>query len=194
MTNIQTQISTEKNKKGTVGGRYHPDDISRYAVTIGRPQAEVFRFWRNFENLAQFMKDVESVEVLSDKKSRWEIQIKSGPFKNRTATWDAEIVKERAFEMISWKTLPDSEVQMTGSIWFSPAPAGRGTIVSLDMDISPPGGKLTEFVTAFTGESPNLLIQNNLARFKALMETGEVPTTEGQSSGREENSEIIRKH
>ncbi len=96
--------------------------------------------------------------------------------------------------MISWRTLPGSQVEMTGAIWFMPAPAGRGTVVSLDMDIKAPGGKVTEFITAFMGESPNLLIQINLARFKALMETGEVPTTDGQSSGREENSQTLTKH
>lgn len=189
----QTSGENQKNKK-TLRGRYHEDDTSRYAVTIGRPQQELFQFWRNFENLARFMKDVKTINVLSEKKSHWEVQIKSGPLKGRTAKWDAEITNERPGEMIAWRTLPDSEVEMTGAIWFSPAPFGRGTVVSLDMDIKPPGGILTEFVTAFTGESPNLLIQTNLARFKALMETGEVPTTDGQPSGREDDSEMITKH
>jgi uncharacterized membrane protein len=53
------------------------------------------------------------------------------------------------------------------------------------MDYSVPGGKLTEFLTFFSGESPDILILTNLHRLKAFLETGEIPTTEGQSSGRE---------
>jgi len=35
------------------------------------------------------------------------------------------------------------------------------------------------------GEEPQVQIEEDLRRFKQLMETGEIATTEGQSSGRE---------
>ena len=88
--------------------------------------------------------------------------------------------------MISWRSLPDSEVETKGSVWFTHSPRNEGTIVSLGMAYSIPGGKLTELLTKITAEDPNSLSNLNLRRLKAYMETGEVPTTEGQVSGREE--------
>jgi uncharacterized membrane protein len=35
---------------------------SRHAITILRTPEEVYLFWRNFENLALFMKDLKSVQ------------------------------------------------------------------------------------------------------------------------------------
>jgi len=35
------------------------------------------------------------------------------------------------------------------------------------------------------GENPNHTIQEDLRRFKALLETGEVPTTTGQPRGKQ---------
>ena len=34
------------------------------AVTVAKPRAEVYRFWRDLENLPHFMKHVESVRQL----------------------------------------------------------------------------------------------------------------------------------
>ncbi|MCC2679144.1 MAG: cyclase [Pseudobdellovibrio sp.] len=171
-----------KNKRPLPYGRtYHSDDVSRFAVTIGKPIEEVFNFWRNFQNLSFFMKDLKEVEVLSPTLTRWVMELKNGV----KATWDAEVTAERKNEMISWKSLPGSEVETDGSVWFSPAPQGKGCVVSLVMNYSAPGGKVTEFITKLTGEDGDTLMQVNLRRLKAFLETGEIPTTEGQPNGRE---------
>ncbi|MES2857439.1 MAG: SRPBCC family protein [Bdellovibrionota bacterium] len=172
-----------------ITGRYHEDDKSQYAVTIGAPPEEVFSFFRDFSNLPTFMKDLKQIQILSPKKSHWVVEVKG-----RTAEWDAEITSERKNEMIAWRSLEGSEVETSGAIYFSPAPGGCGTVVSLSLDYKIPGGKLTEFITFFTGDHPAELAFINLRRLKARLETGEVPTTEGQPSGREENAETIVKH
>lgn len=188
-TTTQDQKSQAANLDKRTRGRYHADDVSRYAVTIGKPQEEVFRFFRNFENLPLFMKDLKEVQVISEKKSHWVVEVHG-----MQAEWDAEITLERQDEMLAWKSVKGSEVETSGSIWFSPAPGGKGTVVSLVLDYKIPGGKLAEIITKFTGEDPETLAQLNLRRLKAVLETGEVPTIEGQPSGREENSETIVKH
>jgi uncharacterized membrane protein len=183
----QRDAITEKNKRPRPYGRtYHSDDVSRFAVTIGKPIEEVFNFWRNFQNLSFFMKDLKEVEVLSPTLSRWTMQLQSGV----KASWEAEIVAERKNEMISWHSLPGSEVVTKGSVWFSPAPQGLGCVVSLVMEYEAPGGKLTELVTKLSGEDGDTLLQVNLRRLKAYLETGEIPTTEGQPSGREPIPEV----
>ena len=41
------------------------------SVTVNRPAAELYAFWRKLDNLPQFMTHLESVEQTSDTVSRW---------------------------------------------------------------------------------------------------------------------------
>jgi hypothetical protein len=52
------------------------------------------------------------------------------------------------------------------------------------MQYAPPGGKVAALVAKLFGEEPRQHIPQELRRFKAILETGEVPTTEGQPAGR----------
>jgi uncharacterized membrane protein len=155
---------------------------TRQCLTINRDSQEVFEFFRDFKNLPLFMKDLSDIEILSTKRSHWKIKLKSG----LKAEWDADIVDEVPGEMIKWASAENSDIQTAGEIWFEPAAAGRGTVVQMSMDYSVPGGKMTEFLAMFTGEDPGNLTLTNLKRMKAVLETGEYPTTDGQPSGREE--------
>ena len=159
------------------------DNKLHRAVTIQKKPQEVFEFWRNFSNMPLFMKDVAKVEITTPKTSHWLVQLKTG----LSAEWDAVITEEREGKMISWCSVENSPVQTSGTVWFEIAPARQGTIVRLSMDYKVPGGKLADLASALTGESPDMLICTNLKRLKALLETGEIPTTEGQPSGRDEN-------
>ncbi len=58
----------------------------------------------------------------------------------------------------------------------------RGTIVHVHMQYSPPGGKLGAAVAFVFGEEPNIQVQEDLRRFKWLMETGEIPTGSNQQA------------
>jgi uncharacterized membrane protein len=158
-------------------------DKLRESITIGKPRSEVYSFWRNFENLSKFMKDVESIEILSPLESRWKVRLKNG----MSAEWNAIITGEVEGESISWSSVEGSKISTSGTVWFEAGPRGSA-VVRLTMNYSIPGGKLSEWATYFSGEDPQTLITLNLKRLKALLETGEVPTVEGQPSGREKNS------
>ena len=142
-----------------------------------------FRFFRDLTNLPLFMKDLKSVEIISEKKSKWTVEVNGF-----IAEWIAEIVSERPGEMISWKSLVTSEVQTSGTIWFSPAPENLGTVISLMFDFKIPGGKFTEMITKISGEDPKSLAFTNLRRLKCYLETGEIATINGQTSGREDET------
>lgn len=156
---------------------------NRYAITIKKSPEEVFQFFRDFKNLPLFMKDLSNIEILSPTKSKWQITLESG----YSTSWTAEITGEQPNAMISWQSVDPSEVTTNGSVWFSKAPADLGTVVELEMNFKVPGGKATEFATFLMGESPQILILTNLKRLKQLLETGEIATTKGQPSGREED-------
>ena len=150
------------------------------SVTINRPAEELYRFWRNFENLPRFMNHLESVHVTGENRSHWVAKAPAGT----SVEWDAEIYNEKEGEMIAWRTLEGADVASAGSVHFDEAAGGRGTVVRVVLKYDPPGGKLGALVARLFGENPEQQIDEDLRRFKQLMETGETATTEGQTSGR----------
>lgn len=148
------------------------------AVTINRPTAEVYRFWRNFENLPRFMRHLESVAMREEGVSHW---VATGPAGTRVE-WDARIINDVENKVIGWQSLDGSTVATAGSVNFDET--DHGTVVRVHLQYNPPAGRLGSTIAWLLGEEPGLQIREDLRRFKALLETGEIPTTEGQSSGR----------
>jgi len=148
-------------------------------ITVERPAPGLYRFWRNLENLGQFMSHLESVKETGNNRSHW---VAYGPLGYR-AEWDAEIFNERPNELIAWRSLEGSTVDTAGSVHFKPAPQGRGTEVSVTLKYDPPAGKAGNLAAWLFGESPQQTVREDLRRFKQFMETGEVPTIKGQSQG-----------
>ena len=148
-------------------------------IAINRSPEEVFQFWRNLENLPQFMEHVESVQVLDDRRSHWRVKAPAG----REVEWDAEIINEHPNELIAWQSLPGAEVQNAGSVRFENAPGNRGTIVKVALEYQPVGGALGAKIAKLFGEAPEQQIDEDLRRLKAILEAGEVPTTTGQPRG-----------
>lgn len=150
-----------------------------HTLTINRSPEECYRLWRSSEALPRFMKHVESVQSLDERRQHWVVK---GPGGTKVE-WDAEITRDEPGTLIAWQSLPDSEVRNSGAIRFLPAPGGRGTFVSVTMQYEPPGGALGKTVAMLMGEDPQVTVKEDMRRFKALLETGEVPTTEGQTHG-----------
>lgn len=150
------------------------------AVTISRSPEDLYRYWRQLETLPRFMKHLESVQVLDDRRSHW---VAKGPA-GTTLEWDADITEDRPNEVIAWRSIQGSDVNHAGSVRFAPAPGDRGTFVMVEMQYRPPGGMLGAAVATLFGEEPNQSVQMDLRRFKQVMETGEIITTEGQPASR----------
>lgn len=151
-----------------------------HAVTVARPREELYRFWRDLTNLPRVMRHLESVTVHDDTRSHWKARSPGGG----TIEWDAVIHNEVQNEIIAWKSAPGARVPNAGSVNFADAPGARGTEVRVLLEYAPPGGRMGSLVAKLLGEEPDLQVREDLRRFKALMETGEVPTTDGQPSGR----------
>ena len=149
------------------------------AYTIMRPRHELYTFWRNFENLPQFMEHLESVTVTGDRRSHWVTRAPIG----QPISWDAEITEDVEDRVIAWRSLPDAVVENSGQVHFSDAPDGRGTMVRARILYSAPGGKTVQEISRFFGESASQQLRDDLRHFKQVMEAGETPTTEGQPHG-----------
>jgi len=151
-------------------------------VTINKPPAEVFRFWSNFENLPRFMDHLESVKMHQNGCSHW---VAKAPLGTKVE-WDAEIVDAKVNEFISWRSKPGTSVPNEGTVRFKPTATGEGTEVEVTLEYKPPAGVLGATIAKLFGEEPQIQVAGDLRRFKNIMETGEVPSTSGQASGRTE--------
>ena len=154
------------------------------SVTINSTPAELYNFWRNFDNLPRFMENLESVTPISMNRSHW---VAKGPG-GKTIEWDAEIFNEKENEFISWRSLSHADVDNAGTVHFTAVPGDRGTEVKVTLNYNAPGGTAGMLLAKLFGTEPGQLVEQNLKRLKQLVETGEVPTVEGQPSGRAEGA------
>jgi uncharacterized membrane protein len=155
------------------------------AITINRPASELYQFWRQFENLPRFMKHVHAVRQLEGNRSHW---VARAPL-YRKVEWDAEVINEEENRLIGWRSLPGSQVDSAGSVHFIQLPGDLGTEVRVSMQYNPPLGTVGKWLARIAGEDPVHTVLEDLHRFKQLMETGEIATTEGQTSGRRQLDE-----
>jgi uncharacterized membrane protein len=135
------------------------------AVMIHRPRGELFRFWRQLDNLPRFMDNLESVTVLDSRHSHW---VAKGPVGTRVE-WDAEIHNEIEDELIAWRSLPGADVDQAGSVHFSPAAEGQ-TEVRVVMRYSGPGRRMGDVAAQILGDDPERQVADDLRRFKQVME------------------------
>lgn len=150
------------------------------SVIVNRRPPEVYRFWRNFENLPRFMDHLESVAVIDETRSHWVAKAPAGT----RVEWDAVIHNEIEDELIAWRSLPGSDVGNAGSVHFTPLDDGNRTEVRVVLSYDPPAGKVGAALAKLLGEEPSKQIEDDLRRFKQVIEGAEVPGNSRQSAGR----------
>jgi len=168
-------INTAKSQRDKNGKGVQQGILISKSVVIRAPRAELFRFWRDFSNLPKFMRNLESV-TCEGEKSHW---VAKGPM-NTTLEWDAEIINETPDELIAWQSLEGADVRNAGSVHFTDNLGGE-TFVKVTMQYLPPAGRVGDAVAKMFGENPAEMLEENLQRFKQLIETGlaEEVTAEG---------------
>ncbi|WP_345630820.1 SRPBCC family protein [Rugosimonospora acidiphila] len=151
----------------------------RASVTVDRAPEEAYRFWRDLENLPSFMYHLESVRATGQGGSHWTARAPG----RRSVEWDAELVEDRPRQLIAWRSVDGADVKNSGQVSFAPAPGGRGTEVRVELDFSPPAGRLGAAVAKLFGEHPYQQARDDLRRFKQVIETGEVTRSDASPDG-----------
>lgn len=139
------------------------------SILIDRSPEEVYRFWRNFENLPRIMKHLKSVRSIDDRRSHWVAKAPAGV----EIEWDAEITDERENRKISWRSLESSEIKNNGVVMFEPLSDNRATELRVYLEYDLPAGKIAKTFSKAFGKDPDKIVDEDLNRFKSLMETGE---------------------
>jgi len=142
-------------------------------LTIDRSPEECYRAWTDPAVLNRVMTGIESVQYKDGKRSHWIMRSPTGD----SVEWDSEITEDVPNRRLAWRSTPESNFQSSGVATFDPAPGGRGTVVRMETKVESGGPLVARILGTMKG-------QKDLLRFKQLMETGTIPTTEGQASGR----------
>jgi uncharacterized membrane protein len=158
---------------------WHEAALVGRTVTINRPRAELYAFWRDFRNLARFLENIERVEIDDDRRSHWVIAAPAG----QTVEWDSQITEDEPDRLIAWESLDGGDIKNTGRIEFSDAAPGRGTLVSATIVYDPPGGDVGKLIAKLFQKEPKMQARRDLRRFKQLMETGEISTSAAPDAG-----------
>lgn len=154
-----------------VAFRYRPGEaiFVKKSITINRAPHEVYTFFRNLENLPRFMAHLDSVEVQGEL-SHWRVTGPAGTL----VEWDAEIIKDRPGELLSWRSLEGADVRNRGAVEFRTAPGDRGTELHIELRYEPPFGIAGAALAKLFGEEPAQQVGADLRRLKQLLEAGEV--------------------
>jgi uncharacterized membrane protein len=160
--------------------RVAPDTYFDRTIIVNKSPRECYDYWRDLRNVANFTVRLENVIPLDERRSRWVMQGPGGV----SVEWVTEITEDKPGERLRWKTAEDAPFKLAGAVNFEAAPGGRGTFVTLGMHYHTPGGYIGAALVRLLGPDPSGEVRENLRRFKQLLETGEIPTTTGQSSGR----------
>ena len=143
------------------------------SVIVRRPASELYGFWRNFENLPRISKYGMTVTRQSDTASHWSV---AAPFENGRVEWDAVVINDEPDRLIAWRSCDGAEIPNAGSVRFEPLPGDEGVEVKVALEYDAPGGKIGALLAKVTGEEPAQQVEAALRRFKALMETGAIPS------------------
>ena len=161
-----------RDTDGKASARTSTGEPFRAAITINRPPAVVYSFWRHLENLPRFMTHLDAVETVGPHRSHW----KAGAG-GLTVEWDAEITEDEPNHLIAWRSLSSTSptpVTHTGRVRFTTAPGNRGTEVRLEMSVALPGGILAKKAARLLRKVPEQLALHDLKQLKQIIETGSI--------------------
>lgn len=150
------------------------------SITVGASADELYEVWRDPEQFARVMGHFAEVSPSDGDRQRWVVR---GPLP-RSVSWETRIAEDRPGELVRWESVAGAPLPNEGSVRFEPAPADRGTEVTLRVRFDPPGGSLGSAAMSLLGVVPETLASQALGRLKSLVEAGEIPTLEANPSGR----------
>lgn len=138
-------------------------------TTVSRSPKECYRFWRDFANLPRFMKHLQSVHVIDERRALFSARHSRGS----QGEWVTELVEDIPNRYLAWRSLPGSSVDHSGSVRFEATPSGNGTIVRVQMRFRPSVRKPRALAARLFNENPDVALREDLRRFKQLLEAGD---------------------
>ena len=180
LTGVNTRDQTDTSSLGR--RKVHTDRALKVeqSIVVERSAKDLYRFWRQLDNLPTVMSQVRTVESLDNHRSHWVVNTLPGA---PTVEWDAEIINEVENDRIGWRTLEGATVEHAGSVQFQPVDGDRSTRVTVTLQYDPPAGPIGAAIAGLFGQDPRRKIADDLERFKQTMES-QAPSSRGEAGDR----------
>ncbi|MDF2188906.1 SRPBCC family protein [Paraflavitalea sp. CAU 1676] len=137
----------------------------RETIVVRKPRHEVYRFWRNLENLPSFMHHLARVREVDPVHSRWEAIV---PANLGRVRWNAEIVKDEYGVLIGWQSIAGSAIENAGKVEFRDA--DDGTEVRVTITYRPPAGDIGVVLAKLLNPAFARIVEKDIRQFKAYIE------------------------
>lgn len=129
---------------------------------------EVYRFWRDLENLAVYLPELRDVEQLQESLTRWQLKLTD----TLRLEWTAELLEDQPGELLVWRTRNPSDLYHEGWIEFSPLRDGQSTRITIRLYVLAPGGSPGARVLEALGDSPFRFFDDQFERIREVLESG----------------------
>ena len=138
-------------------------------VLVDAPVEQVYAYWRNLENLPQWMSHVREVRYQGGDRYHWTVDGPAGA----PVEWQSELLNVVENQEMTWRSVEGSQVDHTGRVRFDSI--GDGTRVHVQLRYYPPGGMLGHAVAKAFGVDPASGMDDDLERMRIAVETGHPP-------------------
>jgi len=139
------------------------------SIDVVAPVEKVYDYWKNLENLPQFMTNVEEIRATGPDTTHWVVK---GPL-GAKLEFDAKTTQDQPNEAIGWNT-EDGDVQTSGQVRFQ-GMSPESTRIEVQMNYwDAPGGKAGEVASRIVA-NPQLMMQQDLRNLKQILEGTATP-------------------
>jgi uncharacterized membrane protein len=142
-------------------------------IAIEAPADEVFAYFLAFENFPKFMRHVRGVRRVDE--DRWHWTVQGG---GMTFEWDGIITRCEPPSRVAWTSTEAAAIKNHGEATFE-AISDRATRLTIHLVYSPPLGAVGHAIAKFLGADPKSELNDDLLRFKSLLETGKATGRDG---------------
>src|SRR3712207_3317451 len=139
------------------------------SVVVEAPVSRVYEYWRDLENLSNFMTNVQDVQSTGPGMTHWVVK---GPLGTKVE-FDAQTTQDEENQAIGWNSV-NGNVQNSGQVRFQELGPER-TRVEVTMNYAdPPGGKIGEVGSRIVS-NPQVMVDQDLYNFKEIIEGRATP-------------------
>lgn len=138
----------------------------RSSVEIGRPLADVFDFFKDFENLPHAVRAVAAVYDSLDGRSHWVVRSRRGV----ALEWDAVTTKYVPRSVIGFESVPGGPVEVSITLRFAPLGPER-TRLDVDVAYFAPNAELSDAIRALLARRPSRRMQIQLEKTRTYLES-----------------------
>ncbi|WP_413584479.1 SRPBCC family protein [Bdellovibrio sp. HCB274] len=191
--NIQNpNITSDKNRTARTSSSTTPSHHQEGKLPISntiykKSPDEVFQVLRNVENLPAFFENLYKTEVVSAAQTKWIFRDHSLAEDSEDLTMMMSSQLNQESHTLLWRSEDGAGFDYSIRVELAAAPGNRGTIVRMNVDYDNITGDFIGKFEKLFGKDAVILSKKALFRLKAFCETGDVPTTFGQPSGRDED-------